>query len=34
MAAATNPVHPFIDPGGYLDFLDAAETDLRQGRSH
>jgi metallo-beta-lactamase class B len=31
---ATNPVDPFIDPGGYRAFLDAAEAELHQGRVH
>jgi len=31
---AKNPVHPFIDPEGYRAYLDAAETELRQGRVH
>ena len=29
---ATNPVDAFIDPEGYRAFIDAAETELRQGR--
>jgi metallo-beta-lactamase class B len=31
---AKNPVDPFIDPEGYRAFLDAAETELREGRMH
>ena len=31
---ATNPVDAFIDPEGYRGFIDAAETELRQGRLH
>lgn len=31
---ASDPVEPFIDPEGYRAFLDAAEADLRQGRTH
>ena len=31
---ARNPVDAFIDPEGYRAFLDAAETELRQGRVH
>jgi metallo-beta-lactamase class B len=31
---AKNPVDPFIDPEGYRAFIDAAETELRQGRMH
>ena len=31
---ATNPVAPFIDPEGYRAYLDAAEADLRDGRTH
>jgi metallo-beta-lactamase class B len=31
---AKNPVDPFIDPEGYRAFLDAAEAELRQGRTH
>jgi len=31
---AKNPVDPFIDPEGYHAFLDAAETELREGRVH
>ena len=33
-ATAKNPVDPFIDPEGYRVFIDAAETELRQGRVH
>jgi metallo-beta-lactamase class B len=33
-ATATNPVEPFIDPEGYRAFIDAAESELRQGRTH
>ena len=33
-AAAKNPVDPFIDREGYRAFIDAAETELRQGRVH
>ena len=29
---AKNPVDPFIDPAGYLDFIDAAEAEFRSGR--
>jgi hypothetical protein len=25
---------PFIDPGGYYAFIDAAEAELRQGLVH
>jgi metallo-beta-lactamase class B len=32
--AAKDPVDPFIDPEGYHAFLDAAETELREGRVH
>jgi len=31
---ATNPVDPFIDPDGYRAYLDAAEAELREGRTH
>jgi metallo-beta-lactamase class B len=31
---ATNPVDPFIDPEGYRAYLDAAEAELRSGRTH
>ena len=31
---AENPVDPFIDREGYRAFLDAAETELREGRVH
>jgi metallo-beta-lactamase class B len=31
---ATNPVDPFIDPEGYRAFIDAAEAELRSGRTH
>ena len=31
-ATAKNPVDPFIDREGYRAFIDAAETELRQGR--
>jgi metallo-beta-lactamase class B len=31
---AKNPVDPFIDPEGYRAFIDAAEAELRQGRTH
>jgi metallo-beta-lactamase class B len=33
-ATAKNPVDPFIDREGYRAFIDAAETELRQGRVH
>jgi metallo-beta-lactamase class B len=33
-AAAKNPVDPFIDPEGYRAFIDAAEAELRSGRTH
>jgi metallo-beta-lactamase class B len=33
-ATAKHPVDPFIDPEGYRAFIDAAETELRQGRVH
>ena len=32
--SAKNPVDPFIDPAGYHAFLDAAEVELREGRTH
>jgi metallo-beta-lactamase class B len=31
---AEDPVAPFIDPEGYRAFLDAAETDIRNGRMY
>jgi metallo-beta-lactamase class B len=31
---AKDPVSPFIDPEGYRAYLDAAEGELRQGRTH
>ena len=31
---AKNPVDPFIDPEGYRAYLDAAEAELREGRTH
>jgi metallo-beta-lactamase class B len=31
---AKNPVDPFIDPEGYRAYIDAAEKDLREGRTH
>jgi len=31
---AKNPVDPFIDPEGYRAYLDAAEVELREGRTH
>ena len=31
---AKNPVDPFIDPGGYRAYIDAAETELREGKVH
>ena len=31
---ATNPVEPFIDPDGYRAYIDAAEAELREGRTH
>jgi hypothetical protein len=31
---AKNPGGPFIDPDGYRAFIDAAEAELRQGRTH
>ncbi len=31
---AKNPVDPFIDPEGYRAYIDAAERDLREGRTH
>ena len=33
-ASAKNPVDPFIDPEGYRAFIDAAEKELREGRTH
>ncbi len=33
-AKAKNPVDPFIDPEGYRAYIDAAEADLRAGRTH
>jgi len=33
-AAAKNPADPFIDPDGYRAFIDAAEAELRSGRTH
>ena len=33
-ATAKDPVEPFIDPVGYRAFIDAAETELREGRMH
>ena len=33
-ATARNPVDPFIDPEGYRAFIDAAEAELRSGRTH
>ena len=33
-ATAKNPVGPFIDPEGYRAYLDAAEAELREGRTH
>jgi len=33
-STAKNPVDPFIDPEGYRAFLDAAEAELRSGRTH
>ena len=33
-ATAGNPVEPFVDPEGYRAFIDAAESELRQGRMH
>jgi len=33
-ATAENPVEPFVDPEGYRAFIDAAESELRQGRMH
>jgi metallo-beta-lactamase class B len=33
-AAAKNPADPFIDPEGYRAYLDAAEAELREGRTH
>ena len=31
---AKNAVDPFIDPEGYRAYLDAAEAELREGRTH
>jgi len=31
---ARNPVDPFIDPDGYRAYLDSAEAELREGRTH
>jgi metallo-beta-lactamase class B len=31
---ASNPVDPFIDPDGYRAYLDAAEAEFREGRTH
>jgi metallo-beta-lactamase class B len=31
---AKNPVDAFIDPDGYRAYLDAAEVELREGRTH
>jgi metallo-beta-lactamase class B len=33
-ASAKNPVDAFIDPEGYRAYLDAAEAELRSGRTH
>jgi metallo-beta-lactamase class B len=33
-ATAKNPVDPFIDREGYRAYLDAAEMELREGRTH
>src|SRR6187399_3181396 len=33
-STAKNPVEPFIDPEGYRAFIDAAEAELRSGRTH
>jgi hypothetical protein len=33
-ATAKNPVDPFIDPEGYRAYIDAAETEFRQGVVH
>ena len=33
-ATSENPVEPFVDPEGYRAFIDAAESELRQGRMH
>ena len=33
-ATAKNPVDPFIDPEGYRAHIDAAESELREGRVH
>jgi metallo-beta-lactamase class B len=31
---AKNPVDAFVDPDGYRAYLDAAEVELREGRTH
>ncbi|MGE3513048.1 MAG: subclass B3 metallo-beta-lactamase [Vicinamibacterales bacterium] len=31
---AQRPADPFIDPDGYRSYIDAAEAELRQGRTH
>ena len=31
---AKNPADPFIDPEGYRAYLDSAEAELREGRTH
>jgi hypothetical protein len=33
-ATTKNPVAPFIDPAGYRAYIDAAETEFRQGVVH
>ena len=33
-ATAKNAVGPFVDPEGYRAYIDAAEAELRQGRTH
>jgi metallo-beta-lactamase class B len=33
-ATAKNPVDAFIDPDGYRAYIDAAEVELRTGRTH
>jgi metallo-beta-lactamase class B len=33
-STSQNPVDPFIDSDGYRAFLDAAEAELRSGRTH
>ena len=33
-ASAQNPAEPFVDPEGYRAFIDAAEEELREGRTH